>query len=246
MTEQTEPPVGAMSDSIYGGRRAYVVEILRSAKEPLSVVDIAERVGIHANTARFHLESLVDAGLATREAEISSQPGRRRILYAATESNQARERSQGYRLLAQILVGAIAAKASDEGAGMYQVGVYWGDYLTSRPTPFEKLDESTIDRRMLDQIDPDWFEPELVPGSPSQLIFHHCPFVDAARTHPGIVCRMHGGMINGSLAELRSCQRVVELRPMSEGQECCALLGTVEQLGEAPITLALPEEPATA
>jgi len=234
-----------MSDSIYGGRRAYVVEILRSSKEPLSVVEVADRVGIHANTARFHLESLVDAGLATREAEISSQPGRRRILYAATESSQARERSQGYRLLAQILVGAIAAKASDEGAGMYEVGVYWGDYLTSRPTPFEKLDETTIDRRMLDQIDPDWFEPELVLGTPNQLVFHHCPFVDSARTHPGIVCRMHGGMINGSLAELRSRQRVLELRPMSEGQECCALLGTAEQLGDNPITLTLPEETPT-
>ncbi len=234
---------GTTGGSVHGGRRTHIIQILRDAKEPLSVVEVAEMVGIHANTARFHLESLVDAGLATREAEASSQPGRRRILYTGTLPNQTHERAQGYRLLAQILTSTIVAKYPDAGADMYEVGRQWGGYLTSRPAPFEVLDEAEIDRRVMDKLDALWFAPELQTQPQPRLLLHHCPFVESARTAPGVVCRLHVGMINGSLEELRSRYRITELWPQEQPHLCRALLGLV---GEGPmpeVELHLPPEP---
>ena len=40
-------------------RRAQVLGELRSADEPLGVIEVAHRLGVHANTARFHLDGLV-------------------------------------------------------------------------------------------------------------------------------------------------------------------------------------------
>ncbi len=232
---------GTTGGSVHGGRRTHIIQILRDAKEPLSVVQVAEMVGIHANTARFHLESLVDAGLATREAEASSQPGRRRILYTGTLPNQTHERAQGYRLLSQILTSFIAVKYPDSGSDMYDVGRQWGGYLTSRPAPFEILDEDEVDRRVMDKLDALWFAPELQVHPKPRLLLHHCPFIESARSAPNIVCRLHVGMINGSLEELRSTQRVVELCPEIEPHVCCGYLGPVDELGDGPVRLVLPD-----
>jgi len=233
---------GTTGGSVHGGRRTHIIQVLRDAKEPLSVLEIAEIVGIHPNTARFHLESLVDAGMASREAEASSTPGRRRIMYTGTLPNQTHERAQGYRLLAQILTGMIVARYPQAGHDMYEVGHQWGSYLTSRPAPFEVLDEEEIDRRVMDKLDALWFAPELRRQPRPHLLLHNCPFIESARTAPGIVCRLHVGMINGSLAELRSMQRVVELHPLIEPHLCCAWMGPhSESESDENVKLVYPE-----
>ena len=228
---------GTTGGSVQGGRRTHIIQILRDSKEPLSVVEVADMVGIHANTARFHLESLVDAGMATRETEPSTQPGRRRILYSGTLPNQTHERAQGYRLLAQILTSYIGMKSPDASAEMYTAGLEWGRYLTSQPTPYEVMDEEEIDRRVMDKLDALWFAPELLSTPTPHMLLHNCPFIDSARTSPNVVCRLHVGMINGSLAELRSTQRVVELNPGIEAHTCRALLGLASDLGDEPVKL---------
>ena len=235
---------GTTGGSDHGGRRTHIIQILRDAKEPLSVVQVAEMVGIHANTARFHLESLVDAGMATREAEASTQPGRRRILYSGTLPNQTHERAQGYRLLSEILTSTIAAKFPEAGKEMYDVGLQWGSYLTSRPAPFEVLEEDEIGRRVMDKLDALWFAPELKKSPRPHLLLHNCPFLETAKTAPDVVCRLHVGMINGSLAELRSTQRVVELDPMLAPHTCRAWLGPATDVDEEePVKLVLhPDE----
>ncbi|WP_157869537.1 helix-turn-helix domain-containing protein, partial [Streptomyces hirsutus] len=43
--------------------------MLRAAGGPLGVSEVAERVGVHANTARFHLDSLVTHGAVERTLE---------------------------------------------------------------------------------------------------------------------------------------------------------------------------------
>src|SRR5262245_9730886 len=50
-----------------GRSRARVLGLLREATAPRGGQAIAERSGLHPNTARFHLDALVAAGLATRD-----------------------------------------------------------------------------------------------------------------------------------------------------------------------------------
>src|SRR5262252_7614233 len=70
-TEQLLAPEDA---SRLGRSRADVLDMLRAADGPLGVREVAQRMGLHPNTARFHLEALTEAGLAVREAEDRKAP----------------------------------------------------------------------------------------------------------------------------------------------------------------------------
>ena len=226
---------GTTGGSAHSGRRTHIIQILRDAQVPLTVTDVASMVGVHPNTARFHLESLVEAGLAVRQVEVSNRRGRHHVLYTGTLPNQTHERAQGYRLLATILTGMIAAKFPDAADDMYAVGYEWGQYLTSRLAPFEVMDEAAIAQRVMDKLDALWFAPELRQSPRPHLLLHNCPFIDIVHSHPRLVCRLHVGMVNGSLAELRSTQRVAELEPFVKPHLCYAWLDPAEKLGDGRV-----------
>jgi predicted ArsR family transcriptional regulator len=227
-----------------GGRRTHIIQLLRDTREPLSVDKVAELSGIHVNTARFHLESLVDAGLAQRQTEARSAPGRPRVVYSGTLPNQTHERAQGYRLLAEILTTAVAQSNPAAQEWMYQVGHEWGRYLTTRPAPFEDVDEHTIGQRLVDKLDALWFAPEIskADDGPPCLMLHNCPFLAAAERFPEIVCQLHAGMINGSMDEMRSANRLVELEPQVEPHLCRGTLGPAPQtpLKKVPLRMGDP------
>lgn len=76
----TDPgPVPAIGKS-----RGHVLEAPRVAGDAVPVPYVAEHTGLHPNTARFHLDGLVDAGLAERAAKDRVRPGRPRMVYRAT------------------------------------------------------------------------------------------------------------------------------------------------------------------
>src|SRR5699024_12349229 len=60
----------------HGRMRSYVLELVRNSDEPGSVVDIAHATGLHRNTARFHLDGLVEAGRGRRRAGAAGRAGR--------------------------------------------------------------------------------------------------------------------------------------------------------------------------
>jgi predicted ArsR family transcriptional regulator len=59
-----------------GRSRARVLGLLRQARAPLGTREVAGRCELHPSTARFHLDALVDAGLATRTPQPRTAPGR--------------------------------------------------------------------------------------------------------------------------------------------------------------------------
>jgi len=226
----------------HGGRRTRIAALLHEAKEPLSVEEMAGLAGVHVNTARFHLEALVEAGEATRQAEARGKPGRRRVLYMGALPNH--ESAQGYRLLANMLATVIAVNCQDPGEIMYQAGQEWGRFLTSRPMPFEVCDEDAIGTRILDKLDQFWFAAEQC-AQPTQLLLHNCPFLDLARENPQVICQLHAGMINGSLEQLRSRQRIVELNPQVQPHLCRAILNALprKHMTQVPLNTVHEDEP---
>ena len=133
-TEQLLAPEDA---SPLGRSRADVLDMLRAADGPLGVREVAQRMGLHPNTARFHLEALVEAGLAVRETEDRETPGRPRIGYRAVADGPAGRRR--YRLLAEMLTSLIAGTMPEPGRAAEEAGREWGAYLTEQPPPYQRL-----------------------------------------------------------------------------------------------------------
>jgi predicted ArsR family transcriptional regulator len=187
----------ALSDA----SRVAIIEELRRAG-PLDVAQLAERVGLHHNTIRSHLEVLLKAGLIGGETEKRDGPGRPRVVYRPAAGAPPEEES-GFRLLAHILASYLSGASPDPEAAAVEAGRAWGGYLVDRPAPFARVSpDSALERttRLFQRLG---FEPELVDGGPERrILLHRCPFRDLAVTHPEITCSVHLGLIRGALAEM--------------------------------------------
>lgn len=221
MTERllTDPPLPTLGES-----RGRVLDVLRALDRPAGVHEIAERVGLHSNTARFHLDGLVDAGLAERQAQGEGRPGRPPMVYVATPSVvQAGQRS--YRLLAEMLTGLLTDSLPEPGGAAERAGEAWGRYLAQRPAPGQTVDAAEGVRRLVAVLDEVGFEPGPVEDAERPVIpLRHCPFREVAQQHRDVVCSLHLGLMRGVLAETRAPLSADRLEPFVEPSLCLATL----------------------
>lgn len=202
-----------------GRRRSEVLACLREADGPATVAAVAERTGLHVNTARFHLDGLVSQGRAERRTEGRDSPGRPRVLYTAAPDGTG---PRSYRLLARMLTSLVASLDRD-GSGAADAGRAWGQHLVERAAPMERLDEDAALHRLHTLLDDVGFEPETRPDS-AEVRIHHCPFLEVAQDHPEVVCALHRGLMEGALDELDAPVGVQDLEPFVTPRLCVARL----------------------
>jgi predicted ArsR family transcriptional regulator len=214
-------------------RRAEVLEMLRAAEGPLGIRDVAERMQLHANTARFHLEALVSAGLAVRETEDRGRPGRPRIGYRAVRAGSAGLRQ--YRLLAEMLTGIIARAMPGSGPAAEEAGWEWGAYLTQEAPPYRRLTAAEAVGQLAATMDGLGFAPLASPSASAgeasgryRLGLRQCPFREVAQHHPEIICSLHLGLMRGALARMRAPVTAEGLEPFAEPSLCLAHLTVAE------------------
>ena len=207
-----------------GESRARVLDLLRAAGGPLGVRDVADRAGLHANTARFHLDGLVGAGLATRQPQPRETPGRPTMAYRATSGDRPMGQRR-YRLLAQMLTSMIAGMVPEPQAAATEAGREWGRYLTEQPPPYQGLAADQAVAKLASALEEIGFAPEVVAEAEGyQLRLHQCPFREVAEQHPDVVCAMHLGLLQGVLEQSRAPVTADDLQPFAEPGSCTARL----------------------
>ena len=223
MTGMRERPLtDVTSSAALGESRARVLDLLRAADKPLGVQQVAAATSLHANTARFHLDNLVDTGLAERHVEDRTQPGRPRMVYRA-KAQEAGQRS--YQLLATMLTTLVAGELPQPRQAAVAAGREWGRYLAERPTPFERVDAEEGIRRLSAVLADAGFAPGPVEDAGDPVIpLRHCPFREIAEQHRDVVCSLHLGLMQGVLAEVRAPVDARRLDPFVEPSLCLAHL----------------------
>ena len=229
-----------------GRSRARVLELLREAAAPLGVQEVAERCGLHPNTARFHLDALVAAGLAIRDRGPRPNPGVRRLGRPAIGYRAAGGDGPGapagerrYRLLAEMLASMIAGLLPDPATTAEQAGREWGGYLTEQPPPYRPPTAARALGDLTALLDDMGFDPEVTAqGTPPRILLHECPFREVATRHQAVVCSLHLGVIRGALSRMRAPLTVGRLEPFAGPGLCLVHLkhlgedGAGEQDGE--------------
>jgi predicted ArsR family transcriptional regulator len=207
-----------------GQSRARVLELLRAAGTPLGVQEVAKRSGLHPNTTRFHLDRLVEAGLATREPQAKAAPGRPSMAYRATGGGGPAG-GRRYRLLAEMLTSLIAGTMPEPGKAAEEAGREWGGYLTEQPPPYQRPGASEAIGKMAATLAELGFAPQAAAGgSQYQLRLSQCPFREVAQQHQDIVCALHLGLMKGALARMRAPVTADRLEPFVEPSLCVAYL----------------------
>lgn len=202
--------------------RVGILEALRRAGTPLDVGQLADRVGLHHNTVRSHLDVLLRAGLVSGETEKRELPGRPRVVYRPT-SPGADEEGDGFHLLAHILTSYLAGSAADPEAEATEAGRMWGRYLIERPKPFARVTPKEALTRVSALLSRLGFAPQLAedPSDP-RILLHRCPFEDLAVSHPEITCSVHLGLIRGALTEMGTPVEGTRLDRFVEPSLCVA------------------------
>jgi predicted ArsR family transcriptional regulator len=215
-----------------GPSRADVLDMLRAANGPLGVLEIAQRMALHKNTARFHLEALVAAGLATRESEERDTPGRPRIGYRAVADGPAGPRR--YRLLAEMLTTLIAATMLEPARAAEEAGREWGAYLAEQPPPYQRLSAADAIAKLSAIMAELGFAPQAGAGDRDgeyRLCLRQCPFREVAQQHKDVICSLHLGLMRGALAQMRARVSAERLDPFVEPSLCVARLTAARDSG---------------
>jgi predicted ArsR family transcriptional regulator len=207
-----------------GHRRREVLRLLRSSPAPMSIVAIAEQLGVHPNTVRFHLDSLVADGRVEQVEHGRKGPGRPPLMFAAVRQMD-RGGTRHYRLLAQILTEALAADRDPRGKAM-AAGRAWGRNLESAAEPPTKATsaEEAIDH-LVGVLDELGFAPERRTSEGQQLVgLRHCPFLELAENRTSVVCPVHLGLMQGALETWGAPVAVERLDAFVEPDLCLAHL----------------------
>jgi predicted ArsR family transcriptional regulator len=209
---------------VLGSTRSRVWALLQQSSDSLGVTDVADRVGLHSNTARFHLDGLVAAGLAERAIEDREVPGRPRTLYTARADATPTGR-RSYRLLAEILTSFLSAQTPQPAKSALKAGNVWGRYLADKPAPFQRVDSAAATRQLVATLDEVGFAPEAVTaGRKRRILLHQCPFREVAKSHGEIICSIHLGLMQGLLGALDAPLEAQRLEPFVEPSLCVAHL----------------------
>jgi predicted ArsR family transcriptional regulator len=205
-----------------GARRGLILRALSSG-ESLSAEQIAELAGIHVNTARFHLKRLVEDGLATESTAQTGTRGRPQAFYRARLQGTGK---RSYLMLAEMLSDIAATAAPGPVAA---VGHAWGLRMAQELGVDAPADTERVVARVEAVMDSIGFEPQVtIRGTKRDpkvdIELHHCPFIEVASRHPGMVCGMHEALLQGVLDGLGSRLRVQQLEAFVTPDTCRARL----------------------
>ncbi|OCB47290.1 transcriptional regulator [Mycobacterium malmoense] len=208
-------------------RRREVLRVLRMSPDPMSIAAIADVLGVHPNTVRFHLDSLVGDGQVEHVELDRKGPGRPPLMFRAVRQMD-RGGTRHYRLLAEVLATAFAAEP-DAGAKAVAAGRAWGRKLESSleavPAGTASAEEA-IDHlvNMLDELG---FAPERRTADGEQQVgLRHCPFLELAENRTAVVCPVHLGLMQGAMDAWGAPVSVDRLEAFVEPDLCVAHLAS--------------------
>lgn len=213
------------------GRRQQVLDALRGTRDARTVNQLAREVGVHGNTVRFHLESLLADGLIEVEEDSSGERavGRPAVKYRAV-ARVAPSQMRHAETLLRLLLGDLS---EDPGGARRaeRIGENWGRRQAGQMPlaggPRSPDDDADSLAQLLTEMG---FEAD--PPRGGEILIKACPFlneaekgqVEAARTFGAgalpPVCALHLGVMAGALEEWDADIAVAGLIPFARQDRC--------------------------
>jgi predicted ArsR family transcriptional regulator len=184
-------------DALAQPTRARLFAALTELRRPSGTEELAQRLGLHPNGVRLHLERLLDAGLVTRERP--RQPrGRPRDMWSVSpDAAPGGDPPSAYadlgRWLARVISPGTTTLRRVEATGR-EIG------RTLAP----EADAAPGDERMHSALVSLGFQPQRDIDATGELTYRlgNCPYRDAVRENQAVICTLHRGITRGLLDEI--------------------------------------------
>lgn len=176
-----------------GPTRAKVLELLQSAGDPLSISDVADQLGLHRNSARFHLTALEEKGFVERTTASTGMQGRPPLHYTATQDSPTIG-AMHLLEMTEILLDQFVVPKPDAFELAWNSGRRWGQSLARQERPTEP---GAILPTLTNHLRERGFAARVQQDS---MVFTRCPFRNAVSDDLlPLVCRIHQGLMDGYL-----------------------------------------------
>lgn len=203
-----------------------VLAALRGATSALTIAAIADQLGVHPNTVRFHLDTLVSEGRVERVEPDHRRPGRPPLMFRAVRGMDPGG-TRRYRVLAEILTLGLAGDR-DASAKALEAGRAWAGRLSHPPRTRPGVRASV--NRLVSLLDDLGFAPQRRESEGEvQVGLRHCPFLELVDEARSVVCPIHLGLMQGAMATWRAPVAVDRLEPFVEPGLCLAHLTLDEE-----------------
>jgi predicted ArsR family transcriptional regulator len=188
---------------------------LAGSTTAITATELADRLGLHANTVRLHLERLREAGLVDVEPVHRGTVGRPQHVYSlAAGAPGLGLDPPSYTLLAGMLA-MLAERVGAEAADASAAGRSWGVEAGRRTS------SKSCVKALFGEMDRLGFDPEreVLPGGGADIAFLHCPFRELAEAYPELVCNLHRGICEGVVSSVGG-GRVEEFSTLYDRDPC--------------------------
>jgi predicted ArsR family transcriptional regulator len=184
-------------DALAQPTRARLFALLADLRRPAPTEELAERLGLHPNGVRTHLERLHEVGLVSRSRERQARGRPRDSWTISADAQPGGDPPTGYAQLARWLLRTLVSEDRPLGE-VEATGREIGRELALNDTGV------TAEQRMHEALAALGFQPrrEAVAGDRLTYMLRNCPYREAVRERREVVCGLHRGITRGLLDAL--------------------------------------------
>lgn len=179
--------------------RFAIYQELAQSPAPCSASELAERLALHPNTVRPHLDRMREAGLVEVEPIHRGTVGRPQLRYSLAPGAPGLGLDPPAHTLLAGLLAALAEQLGGDGLDAANLGRRWGSDANGRRQSGRGCLAALVAE--LDRLGFDPVETELVSAEDGdrrvRVDFLHCPFRELAEAYPELVCSLHRGIVEG-------------------------------------------------
>lgn len=211
------PRTGDPDDALSQPTRARLFELLAELARPAGTVELAEKLDLHPNGVRVHLERLRQDGLVLRESALQERGRPRDVWRIAPDAAPGGRAPRAYTDLARWL-----ARATGSGSrglrGIEAAGRQIGRELASqRGATGEEAFQATLTALGFQP------RPALHAGRHATICLANCPYRDAARENQPVICTLHRGLTRGLLDVMAPAAKLTAFEPHDPGEAGCLI-----------------------
>lgn len=211
------PGIVSPDDALSQPTRAHLFTLLGEMGRPAGTVELAERLGLHPNGVRMHLERLAYDGLLVRESEPQPRGRPRDVWKIAPDARPGGRAPSAYADLVRWL-----ARATGSGSGglrrIEAAGREIGRELaSSQGATGEDAFQTTLTSL--------GFQPRVKAraGEHLTVCLGNCPYRDAVRENQPVICTLHRGITRGLLDVMGPDAKLTAFEPKDPDRAGCLI-----------------------
>lgn len=179
-------------------KQRQVLDTLGTFSHGAKVGDVAKALGMHINTARGHLDELVDRDAVVAVPTAATGRGRPSLIYSVRIPDN-RAVAREYLTLIEVLAAQLADQDSAEAKETaLAVGRMWGTRM--KQEGYSARDMQSAVTNLFQHLRQMGFDPTVDQATEEagevNVTMHSCPFVLANHKPSMFLCMIHQGMLN--------------------------------------------------